>query len=86
MAALAEIRENEIRIDMTVTPIEEAYAMLHKYAIVFKDGNAERVDSLPYQWRLLIQKASGAFSPPESVSVTEINRVRVLNQWTTKLR
>ena len=57
MAALTEIRENEIRIDMTITPIEEAYAMLNKYNILFNDGNAERVDSLPYGWKLLKQQA-----------------------------
>ena len=56
MAALTEIRENEIRIDMTITPIEEAYAMLNKYNILFNDGNAERVDSLPYGWKLLKQQ------------------------------
>ena len=54
MAALAEIREAEIRIDMTITPIEEAYAMLNRYNIFFNDGNAERVDSLSYGWKKLI--------------------------------
>ncbi len=53
MAALAEIRENETRIDMTITPIEEAYGMLNRYNLFFNDGNAERVDSLPYGWKLL---------------------------------
>lgn len=48
MAALNEIREAEVRIDMTISPIEEAYAMLNKYNLVFNDGNAERVDSLTY--------------------------------------
>ena len=31
MAGLQEIRESEIRIEMTITPIEEAYIMLNKY-------------------------------------------------------
>lgn len=53
MAALAEIRESEIRIEMTITPVEEAYVMLNKYNLVFNDGNAERVDSLSYGWKLL---------------------------------
>ncbi|CAI9729037.1 dynein heavy chain 5, axonemal-like [Octopus vulgaris] len=48
MAALNEIREAEVRIDMTIAPIEETYAMLNKYNLVFNDGNAERVDSLTY--------------------------------------
>lgn len=53
MASLAEIRETSIRIDMTIQPIEEAYAMLNRYNIFFNDGNAERVDSLSYSWKKL---------------------------------
>lgn len=53
MASLNEIRENEIRIDMTITPIEETYALLNRYNIFFNDGNAERVDSLSYGWKKL---------------------------------
>ena len=56
MSALVEIRENEIKIDMTIQPIEEAYIMLNKYNLFFNDGNAERVDSLSYGWKLLKQK------------------------------
>ena len=56
MAALSEIRNSEIKIDRTIVPIEEAYALLAKYEMTFNDGNAERVDSLGYQWRLLQQK------------------------------
>ena len=62
MAALAEIRENEIRIDMTIMPIEEAYLMMNKYNIQFNDGNAERVDSLPYGWKLLKQEVLSLFN------------------------
>ncbi|XP_034335195.2 dynein axonemal heavy chain 5 isoform X1 [Magallana gigas] len=57
MAALAEIREAEIRIDMTITPMEESYAMLNKYNIFFNDGNAERVDTLSYGWKKLIAQS-----------------------------
>ena len=53
MASLNEIREASIRIDMTIQPIEESYAMLNKYNIFFNDGNAERVDSLSYGWKKL---------------------------------
>jgi hypothetical protein len=35
-------------------PPEETYAMLHKYNIFFNDGNAERVDTLSYGWKKLI--------------------------------
>lgn len=58
MGALAEIREGEIRIDMTIQPIEEAYVMLNKYNLTFNDGNAERVDTLAYGWKLLKQQVT----------------------------
>jgi dynein heavy chain len=57
MAALNQIKEKEIEIDRTITPIEETYAMLNKYEITFNDGNAEKVDSLAYGWKTLNEKA-----------------------------
>ena len=57
MAALNQIKEREIEIDRTITPIEETYAMLNKYEIVFNDGNAEKVDSLAYGWKTVNEKA-----------------------------
>lgn len=57
MAALNQIKEKEIEIDRTITPIEETYAMLNKYEITFNDGNAEKVDSLAYGWKNLNEKA-----------------------------
>ena len=56
MGALQEIRENEIKTDMTIQPIEEAYTMLGRYNLFFNDGNAEKVDTLSYQWNLLKQR------------------------------
>ena len=56
MAALGEVRDNELRIDMTITPIEEAYATLNKYSLHFNDDNAVRVDTLAYGWQLLRAK------------------------------
>lgn len=53
MASLNEIRDKAIYIDMTVSPIEEAYSLLNKYNIFFSDGNAEKVDSLSYGWKKL---------------------------------
>lgn len=53
MAALAELRDNEIRIDSGIPPIEETYAMLNRFELVFSDGNAEKVDSLAYGWKKL---------------------------------
>jgi hypothetical protein len=58
MSAMTEIREAEIRIDLTIIPVEEAYTLLIRHSIVFDDGNAERVDSLGYGWRLLQQKVN----------------------------
>uniref|UniRef100_A0A8C3PI70 Uncharacterized protein n=2 Tax=Charadriiformes TaxID=8906 RepID=A0A8C3PI70_9CHAR len=57
MEALKEIRENEIKIDMTVGPIEESYSVLHKYNLLFQDGNTERVDGLAYAWKNLNTQA-----------------------------
>jgi dynein heavy chain len=57
MSALNQIKEKEIEIDRTITPIEETYAMLNKYDITFNDGNAEKVDSLTYGWKTLNEKA-----------------------------
>uniref|UniRef100_A0A663DRU1 Dynein axonemal heavy chain 5 n=1 Tax=Aquila chrysaetos chrysaetos TaxID=223781 RepID=A0A663DRU1_AQUCH len=57
MEALKEIRENEIKIDLTVGPIEESYSVLHKYNLLFQDGNTERVDGLAYAWKNLNTQA-----------------------------
>ena len=73
MAALAEIRESEIKIDMTITPIDIAYVMLNKYNLTFNDGNAERVDSLPYGWKLLKQKVRRQYSRDQHIPPEDIN-------------
>jgi len=56
MGALAEIRQNEILIDQTITPVEETYAMLNKYEIAFNDGKPELVDTLQYAWKKCLQQ------------------------------
>ncbi|MGH0159990.1 UNVERIFIED_CONTAM: hypothetical protein FKN15_038542 [Acipenser sinensis] len=53
MAALKEYRDAEIRIDMTIGPIEESYALLNKHELLFHDGNTEKVDGLAYAWKNL---------------------------------
>ena len=53
MAALREVREAEIRIDATIGPVEESFALLNRHELLFNDGNAERVDGLTYAWRNL---------------------------------
>ncbi|XP_055363688.1 dynein axonemal heavy chain 5 [Betta splendens] len=53
MAALREVREAEVRIDATIGPVEESFALLNKHELHFNDGNAERVDGLMYAWNNL---------------------------------
>ena len=50
---MSEIQDAEIRIDLTLMPIEEAYIVLNKYKLHFNDGNAEKVDGLAYSWKSL---------------------------------
>ena len=54
MAALRELREGQIKIDMTIAPIEESYALLNKLELNYNDGHAEKVDGLAYQWKNLL--------------------------------
>ena len=58
MATLSELRDAEVHVDLTLGPIEDAYALLARHALTFNDGNAERVDSLGYSWRLLRQQVN----------------------------
>uniref|UniRef100_A0A8C8LR66 Dynein heavy chain 5, axonemal-like n=1 Tax=Oncorhynchus tshawytscha TaxID=74940 RepID=A0A8C8LR66_ONCTS len=53
MASLREVREAEIRIDATIGPVEESFALLNRHELIFSDGNAEKVDGLTYAWRNL---------------------------------
>jgi dynein heavy chain, axonemal len=58
MAALRELRDNEIRIDMCIAPIEESYGMLQKHDIEMPREEIERCDTLRYNWQRLLQMAS----------------------------
>uniref|UniRef100_A0A8C4NMQ9 Dynein heavy chain 5, axonemal n=1 Tax=Dicentrarchus labrax TaxID=13489 RepID=A0A8C4NMQ9_DICLA len=49
--AMAALRE--VRIDATIGPVEESFALLNKHELFFNDGNAERVDGLTYTWKNL---------------------------------
>nr|XP_055038161.1 dynein axonemal heavy chain 5 isoform X2 [Misgurnus anguillicaudatus] len=53
MAALQEVREQEIRIDAIIRPMEESFALLNRHELYFNDGNAERIDGLVYTWKEL---------------------------------
>jgi dynein heavy chain len=48
-----QVREAEIRIDATIGPVEESFALLNKHQLSFSDGSAERVDGLSYGWKNL---------------------------------
>ncbi|KAM8735049.1 dynein axonemal heavy chain 5 [Acanthopagrus schlegelii] len=58
MAALKEIREHQISIDFQVGPIEESYAMLHKYDLSVAKEEADKVDTVRYTWEKLLSRST----------------------------
>ncbi|XP_069464857.1 dynein axonemal heavy chain 8 [Ambystoma mexicanum] len=58
MEGLAAIRENDIQIDMTLGPIEEAYAILSKYDVAVTKEETEGVDTLRYTFNKMLSKAA----------------------------
>ncbi|XP_044298752.1 dynein axonemal heavy chain 5 [Varanus komodoensis] len=58
MAALKEIREQQISIDFQVGPIEESYAMLNKYELLVAKEEMEKIDTLRYAWEKLLVRAN----------------------------
>ncbi|XP_077430963.1 dynein axonemal heavy chain 5 isoform X2 [Vanacampus margaritifer] len=58
MAAFKEIRESQIAIDFQVGPIEESYAMLHKYDLSVAKEEADKVDTLRYMWEKLLLRST----------------------------
>uniref|UniRef100_A0A4W6EPU5 Dynein axonemal heavy chain 5 n=1 Tax=Lates calcarifer TaxID=8187 RepID=A0A4W6EPU5_LATCA len=58
MAALKEIREHQISIDFQVGPIEESYAMLHKFELSVAKEEADKVDTLRYTWEKLLSRST----------------------------
>jgi dynein heavy chain len=50
MIAIKDLRENEIRIDMSIAPIEESYTMLQAHGINIAREEIERADTLRYRW------------------------------------
>ena len=53
MLAVKDLRENEIRIDMSIIPIEESYAMLQTHGIQVPREELDQADSLRYRWEKL---------------------------------
>ncbi|XP_069898297.1 dynein axonemal heavy chain 5 [Dipodomys merriami] len=58
MAALKEIREQQIHVDFQVGPIEESYALLNKYGLLVVKEEMDKVDALRYAWEKLLARAS----------------------------
>uniref|UniRef100_A0A663EUR1 Dynein axonemal heavy chain 8 n=1 Tax=Aquila chrysaetos chrysaetos TaxID=223781 RepID=A0A663EUR1_AQUCH len=58
MEALSIIRDNNIQMDMTVGPIEEAYAILNTFEIEVTKEESEGVDTLRYSFNKLQTKAT----------------------------
>ncbi|XP_004624242.1 dynein heavy chain 8, axonemal [Octodon degus] len=57
MEALSCIRDNEIQMDMTLGPIEEAYSILNRFEIEVTKEESEAVDTLRYSFNKLQSKA-----------------------------
>uniref|UniRef100_A0A8B9MIB1 AAA+ ATPase domain-containing protein n=1 Tax=Accipiter nisus TaxID=211598 RepID=A0A8B9MIB1_9AVES len=58
MEALSIIRDNNIQMDMTLGPIEEAYAILNTFGIEVTKEESEGVDTLRYSFNKLQTKAT----------------------------
>uniref|UniRef100_A0A8W4F7I0 Dynein axonemal heavy chain 8 n=1 Tax=Sus scrofa TaxID=9823 RepID=A0A8W4F7I0_PIG len=58
MEALSCIRDNEIQMDMTLGPIEEAYAILNRFEVEVTKEESEAVDTLRYSFNKLQSKAN----------------------------
>lgn len=43
---------------MTITPIEESFALLNRYGLVYSSTDSEQVDGLTYAWRKLKDQVS----------------------------
>ncbi|XP_048203785.1 dynein axonemal heavy chain 8 isoform X1 [Perognathus longimembris pacificus] len=57
MEALSCIRDNEIQMDMTLGPIEEAYGILNRFEVEVTKEESEAVDTLRYSFNKLQSKA-----------------------------
>nr|WAW84836.1 axonemal dynein heavy chain C [Halisarca dujardinii] len=53
MGSLKELREDEIKIDMGLVPIEESYALLNKFQIQVTKEEMDAVDTMRYAWEKL---------------------------------
>nr|XP_019946997.1 PREDICTED: dynein heavy chain 5, axonemal [Paralichthys olivaceus] len=58
MASLKDIREQHSSIDSQLGPIEESYAMLHKYNLSVPKEESDKVDSMRYAWEKLLSRST----------------------------
>ncbi|CAF1610032.1 unnamed protein product, partial [Adineta ricciae] len=58
MLAIKDLRDNEIRIDMSIGPIEESYTMLQAHGITIPREEVERAETLRYDWGKLQRHSS----------------------------
>ncbi|XP_052240013.1 dynein axonemal heavy chain 8-like isoform X2 [Dreissena polymorpha] len=54
MTAMANIREHQIHMDMSLGPIEESYAMLNDFGVTIPKEENDKVDTLRYSFQKLI--------------------------------
>ncbi|XP_064651602.1 dynein axonemal heavy chain 8-like [Lineus longissimus] len=81
MAALDDIRQNQIRIDMVLGPIEETYAMLQKFQVNVAIEEINKVDSLRYSFGRLLSRAGQVQS--ELVAIQPKFKTRLLESVET---
>jgi len=53
MIAIKDLRENEIRIDMSIAPIEESYTMLQAHGLNVSREESDRADGIKLKWETL---------------------------------
>lgn len=58
MESLKELRENEIRFDAMMVPIEEGYAMLAKNNVTISAEEHEQLDSMRFNWKKMNDSAA----------------------------
>ncbi|XP_078503479.1 dynein axonemal heavy chain 8 isoform X2 [Lissotriton helveticus] len=58
MEALANIRDNEIMMDMSLEPIEEAYSILNTYEVPVTKEETEGIDTLRYSFNKMQTKTA----------------------------
>jgi dynein heavy chain len=53
MIAIKDLRDNDIRMDMSISPIEESYAMLQAHGLNVAREESDRAESIKLRWERL---------------------------------